>query len=66
MRELPTTLRTRSENQPSRPTLIVRPAKTATSTVGTSATSAKTQVRRRCRREPADFARRAATARATL
>ncbi len=38
----PTTLRTRSENQPSSPTLTVSTAKTATRTVGTSAISAKT------------------------
>ena len=46
-------------------TFTVSPAKTATSTVGTSAISANTQVRRRWSREPADLAFRAATARAT-
>jgi hypothetical protein len=39
---------------------MVRPAKTATVTVGTSAIAAKTPVSRRCSREPAERARRAA------
>ena len=45
--------------------LIVSTAKTATSTVGISAISAKTPVSRRCSREPADCGRRAAIIRAT-
>ena len=39
---------------------MVRPAKIATETVGISAISAKTPVSRRCRRDPAECARRAA------
>ena len=57
--EFPTTDLTRSENQPSSPTLMVSPAKIATLMVGISAINANTPVRRRCRRDPADLARRA-------
>ncbi len=44
---------------------MVKTANTATVTVGKSAISAKAAVKRRCRRDPADFALRAAIIRAT-
>ena len=61
----PTTLRTFSENQPSTPMLRVKTAKIATNTVGISATMANTALNRRCKREPAEWARRAAKTRMT-
>jgi hypothetical protein len=45
--------------------LIERTAKTATSTVGTSATSMKTPDSRMCSRDPAERERRSAISRAT-
>ncbi len=59
------TLPTGSENSPSMAIEISVTEKTATSTMGTSAESAKTPVRRTASCEPADRARRAEMIRAT-